>query len=135
MPEGVELQRKTGPRGLLRASYKRLEKKTLIGPGVLQRRQSVSLHAWRHQGPRKPSSCAPFMLSSHWGRAATGKDASRLDFCSSVEFSFFSFFLHFFFFSIFYNFNFQFLNKPIIFFYIYSFVCLSYCSLTLAVKF
>ena len=31
------------------------------------------LHSWRHQGPHKPSSCAPFMLSPHWGRAATGK--------------------------------------------------------------
>ena len=51
-------------------------KKTLIGPGLLRRRQSVSLHAWRHQGPRKPSSCAPFTLSSRWGRAATGKEKS-----------------------------------------------------------
>ena len=50
-------------------------KKTPIGPGLLRRRQSVSLHAWRHQGPRKPSSCAPFTLSSRWGRAATGKES------------------------------------------------------------
>ena len=26
-----------------------------------------------HKGPRKPSSCATFMLNPHWGRAATGK--------------------------------------------------------------
>ena len=33
----------------------------------------MSLHTWHRQGPRKPNSCATFMLSSHWGRAATGK--------------------------------------------------------------
>ena len=33
----------------------------------------MSLHTWRHQGPCKSSSCATFMLNSHWGRAATGK--------------------------------------------------------------
>ena len=33
----------------------------------------MSLHTWCHQGPCKPSSCATFMLNSHWGRAATGK--------------------------------------------------------------
>ena len=33
----------------------------------------MSLHTWRCQGPCKPSSCATFMLNSHWGRAATGK--------------------------------------------------------------
>ena len=32
MPEWVELQRKTGQRGLLITGYERLEKKTLIGP-------------------------------------------------------------------------------------------------------
>ena len=32
------------------------------------------LHTWRHQGPHKPGSCTTFMLiSSHRGRAATGK--------------------------------------------------------------
>ena len=31
------------------------------------------LHTWRHQSPCKPSSCTTFTLSSHWGRAATGK--------------------------------------------------------------
>ena len=31
------------------------------------------LHTWRHQGPHKPSSCATFMLNSHWDRAAIGK--------------------------------------------------------------
>ena len=48
-------------------------KKTLIGPSLLWQRQSVSQHTWCLQGPRKPSSCATFTLSSHWGRAATGK--------------------------------------------------------------
>ena len=33
----------------------------------------MSMHTWGHQGPRKPSSCATFTLSCHWGRAATGK--------------------------------------------------------------
>ena len=33
----------------------------------------MSLHTWRCQGPHKPSSCATFMLNSHWGRAATDK--------------------------------------------------------------
>ena len=31
------------------------------------------LHTLCCQGAHKPSSCAPFMLKSHWGRAATGK--------------------------------------------------------------
>ena len=39
-------------------------------------RGSLSLHTWRCQGPRKPSSCATFTLNSHWGRAATGKKKS-----------------------------------------------------------
>ena len=38
-----------GTRGLQRDS---------VGPSLLQWRQSVSLHTWRCQGPRKPSSCA-----------------------------------------------------------------------------
>ena len=38
----------------------------------------MSLHTWCRQGPRKPSSCATFMLNSHWGRAATGKKVLRL---------------------------------------------------------
>ena len=28
---------------------------------------------WHRQGPCKPSSCTTLTLSSHWGRAATGK--------------------------------------------------------------
>ena len=40
----------------------------------------MSLHTWHGQGPHKPSSCATFMLNSHWGRAATGKKMS----CASV---------------------------------------------------
>ena len=72
MLERAELWRKTGQRGLLIASSKRLEKR-LIAPQLLRRRQPVSLHAWRRQGPRKPSSCTTFKLKSQWGRAATGK--------------------------------------------------------------
>ena len=33
----------------------------------------MSLYTWHHQGLHKPSSCAIFMLNSHWGRAATDK--------------------------------------------------------------
>ena len=33
----------------------------------------MSLNTWHHQGPCKPSRCTTFMLSSHWGTAATGK--------------------------------------------------------------
>ena len=33
----------------------------------------MSLHTWHRQGPCKPSSCATFMLNSHWGRATTSK--------------------------------------------------------------
>ena len=33
----------------------------------------MSLHTWCHQGLHQPSSCATFMLNSHWGRAATGQ--------------------------------------------------------------
>ena len=36
----------------------------------------MSLHTWSCQGPHKPSSCATFMLNSHWDRAATGKKKS-----------------------------------------------------------
>ena len=32
----------------------------------------MSLHTWRRQGPREPSSCSTF-THSHWGRAAAGK--------------------------------------------------------------
>ena len=35
--------------------------------------QSMSLHTWHGQGPRKPSSCATFTLNSHWDRSVTGK--------------------------------------------------------------
>ena len=37
------------------------------------------VHVLAHLAPRgycKPSSCATFMLNSHWGRAATGKKTS-----------------------------------------------------------
>ena len=33
----------------------------------------MSLHAWRPQGPRKPSSCTTSTLSPHCGRGAPGK--------------------------------------------------------------
>ena len=50
-----------------------VQKKTLIGPWLLQWKQSVSLHIWCHQSPGNPSSCTAFMLNPHWGRAATGQ--------------------------------------------------------------
>ena len=75
MYEQVELRRKTGQRGLLITSYKRLEK-SLIGPNSFWQRQFLSLHTWRHQGPCNPSSCATFTLNPHWGRAASGKNQS-----------------------------------------------------------
>ena len=72
VPEQAELRRKTGQRGLLITSCKRLEKDS-DGPQLLRQRQSVSLHTRRHQAPHKPSSCTTFRLKPHWGRAATGK--------------------------------------------------------------
>ena len=54
------------------------QKKTLVGRELLLQRQSVSLHTWRRQGPRKPSSCATFTPSSHRGRATTGKKVLHL---------------------------------------------------------
>ena len=36
----------------------------------------MSLHIWHCQSPHKPSSCATFMLNSHWDRVATGKKKS-----------------------------------------------------------
>ena len=33
----------------------------------------MPLYTWHHQGARKPSSCATFTLSTHWGGAATGR--------------------------------------------------------------
>ena len=33
----------------------------------------MCLYTGCHPGPCKPSSCAIFTFSSHWGRAATGK--------------------------------------------------------------
>ena len=38
----------------------------------------MSLQTWPCQGPRKPSSCATSTLSSHGGRAATGKTVLHL---------------------------------------------------------
>ena len=72
MPEWAELWIKTGQKGLLIASYKRLAER-LTGPRLLQRRQSVSPHSWCCQGPCKPSSCTACILKPHRGRAAPGK--------------------------------------------------------------
>ena len=41
----------------------------------------MSLHTWCVQSPHKPSSCATFMLNSHWGRAATDKKNSSFFVC------------------------------------------------------
>ena len=38
----------------------------------------MALHTWHRQGLCKPRSCTTFMLSSHWGRAATGKKILHL---------------------------------------------------------
>ena len=75
MPEWVELRRKNSQRGLLIISYQRLEKRLYwaITPAS---EAGQSLHTWRRQGPRKPSSSATFTLNSHWDRAATGKKKS-----------------------------------------------------------
>ena len=67
-----------------RSSYRQLQeaqKKTLIGPELLQWRQSVSLHIWRCQGPCQPSSCATLTFNSHWSTAATGKKKSCICAC------------------------------------------------------
>ena len=47
----------------------------------------MSVHTWRCQGPCKPSSCASFMLNSHWGRAVTGKKEKVLHLCTQGCFS------------------------------------------------
>ena len=67
-------------------------KKTLIGPQLLQHRQSVSLHTWCCWGTHKPRRCATFMLNSYWDRTAIGKKslAHRLasvvsDYCDPVD--------------------------------------------------
>ena len=72
MPEWAELWRKTGQRGLLIASYQRLEKDAAKSHNFCGR-QSLSLNIWCHQGPCKPSSGITLTLNSHWGRAATGE--------------------------------------------------------------
>ena len=56
-----------------------------------------------------------------------------LQFCEGFLIFFFLVLLSFFFFSLFYNFNLIFLN-PLYFFYLISFVCLSYCSFPLEVN-
>ena len=37
----------------------------------------MSLQIWHCQSPRKPSSCATFILNSHWGRTATGNKSLK----------------------------------------------------------
>ena len=73
MPEWAELWRKTGQRGLLIASYKRLEKIVWKGHNSCGRGSSCPCTLGAAQGPCRPSSCAAFTLNSSWGRAATGK--------------------------------------------------------------
>ena len=47
----------------------------------------MSLHIWCLQDPRKPSSCATFMLNSHWGTSATVKQKKVLGLCTQGHFS------------------------------------------------
>ena len=44
----------------------------------------MSLYTWHCQGPHNPSSCATFTLSSHWGRAVTGKKESLVSMDAGV---------------------------------------------------
>ena len=76
MLEWAELWRKTGQRGLLTTSHKRLNKRLL-----------ESHNSWgagspcphkRYQSPHKLSSCATFTLNSHCASAATGKKVLNL---------------------------------------------------------
>ena len=52
----------------------------------------MSLHSWRCQGTCKTSSCATFVLNSHWGRVATGKKV--LLFCGQGHFGNVRFFVY-----------------------------------------
>ena len=63
---------KDWPKRLSDHQLQEVRKKTLIVPWLLWWRQSVSLHIWRCQGARKPSSCATFTsaLSCHRWRKA-----------------------------------------------------------------
>ena len=72
MSEWAELGTKTGQRGLLIASYQRLEKRLDGAMTAAAETVCVPAHLAR-QGFCKPSSCATFTHNSHWGRAATGK--------------------------------------------------------------
>ena len=66
----VDLWRNTGQRGLLVASYKRLEKDSdgAITPAA------VAVHVTAHLvPPGSPQAKQLRTLNSHWGRAATGK--------------------------------------------------------------
>jgi len=77
---------KDGPKRPSDCQLPEAHKKTLIGPQLLQWRQSMSLHTWHHQGPHNPSSCTTFTLNTHWGRAATGKK-KVLHLCMQGHFS------------------------------------------------
>ena len=57
-------------------------KKTLPGPWLLLRRQSIFPHSWCCWGLHKPSSCTTFMHNSLWGRAAAGKKKSLAPMCA-----------------------------------------------------
>ena len=59
-------------------------KKTLMGPQLLRRRQSVSLHTGRHQGSGNPNSCITVTLKPPWGRA-TSKKRSCISAYSRVQ--------------------------------------------------
>ena len=59
MPEQVKLRRKTSQRGLLISTYKRLIKKTLIGPYLLRQRQSLSLHTGAARVPTSQAAEPP----------------------------------------------------------------------------
>ena len=48
----------------------------------------MSLHTLCCQGPHKPSIRAPFMLKSHWGRAATGKKKNLASICAGSLWSY-----------------------------------------------
>ena len=75
----------TAQTGLLIANYKKLGKR-LIGPWLLQWRQSMSLHTRRLQGPHKPSTCTTCTLNFHWGRPATATK-NVLSLCTQGRFS------------------------------------------------
>ena len=75
MPERAELQRNTGPRGLLSTSHERLKKDSDRSITPVAEAVHVPAHLVLPE-THKPSSCATFTLNSHWDRDATGKKKS-----------------------------------------------------------